>query len=150
MKRVSWLFLLAVPLWAVPTQAQANGCCSFSFCWPSFHIDAGISAHCSVSCGDCANGPWYMYWPYEAYFQTPAPVTPYPSWPGPMTAGAAGSYASPGAFSPTAPVPGSGWTGPPPQASFNYPGFNYPGQPQVPMQPVGYYYQQAPSYWYGR
>jgi hypothetical protein len=28
-------------------------------------------------------GPWYLYWPLEAYFQTPAHPQ-YPFWPGPM------------------------------------------------------------------
>ena len=39
---------------------------------------------CGHGCGRPTLGPWYLYWPQDAHFQTPAP-TGYPFWPSAMT-----------------------------------------------------------------
>jgi hypothetical protein len=60
--------------------AQADGCCL-----PPIKIDCGINAHLNGYIGNCQfgaqAGPWYSYYPYNAYFQTPAPVGGWPYWP---------------------------------------------------------------------
>jgi hypothetical protein len=63
--------------------------------------------------------PWYLYWPYDAHFQTPAPVfaayAPPPVYPLPYNPYNPG-FAYPGAYWSTSghPVPGCGGTGWPP------------------------------------
>jgi hypothetical protein len=67
--------LLALPFLAVPSLANAqNG--------PS-NFNAGINCHFNYSNGGCgiSAGPWYTYFPYNAYFQTPAPIGGWPYWP---------------------------------------------------------------------
>jgi hypothetical protein len=64
MKRLFGLTLLALTLSVVPAQAQIR-------------ITTGNSGKTPV-------GPWYLYYPLEAYFQVPASPQ-YPYWPAPMT-----------------------------------------------------------------
>jgi hypothetical protein len=95
--------LLALPLLAAPAAAQCgkSGCLRFGF-----GTDITLKGFYSTSCGPappcCPGGggggygggygggdgaglgPWYLYWPQEAHFQTPAP-TGYPYWPAPQT-----------------------------------------------------------------
>src|SRR5262249_39693265 len=70
--------LLVVALLAVPSLAHAWTC-------PPGQINFGINAHCNPFVGDASMtiplGPWYTYWPYNAHFQTPAPVGGWPYWP---------------------------------------------------------------------
>lgn len=46
----------------------------------------GLHFGCNSACGPCGSCgpsgpyPWYTYWPMEAHFQTPTPIT-YPYWP---------------------------------------------------------------------
>jgi len=155
--------LLALPLTAATNQQASAGCCAT----PTFCFNMGFKwkawACCSCCCDDChgcghkkccgggggGGAPWYAYWPYDGHFQTPAP-TGYPYWPAPMTAGgyhAAANYSGPG-------PQGYANHGMPPMAQ----PMPYATQQMVqPMpyappavQPVSYYPQQAPSYWYGR
>jgi hypothetical protein len=59
---------------------QANGWCNGSGCgYPG-------CGPCYPGCGPVVAplAPWYLYWPMEAHFQTPAPMT-YPFWPSPQT-----------------------------------------------------------------
>ncbi len=122
MKTTLRALLLALPLLAAATEAQAAGCGKF-FC---FNTDCGFGIGFK-SHGDCCGpqfaSPWYTYWPYHAHFAAPAhPEFPY--WPAPMTSMA------PGPMEPPSP----------------------PYMPQLQpthYQPVGYY-GQPPSYWYGR
>lgn len=80
------LALVAVSNERAAAEGGRNFCINFGGCGIGFW--RGSSAY--VGCGDCCGcptlGPWYMYFPYEAHFQTPAP-TGYPFGPGPMTAG---------------------------------------------------------------
>ncbi len=136
MKKVYWAALLALPLLALP--ARAN--------WFPFRVEAGGNVYLRVNDGQCPGGcqlgPWYQYFPYEAHFQSAAPIG-FPYWPGPQTlppqAAAPYQYQQ---FQPAyppapaaAPVQGAQLQ----QARYDPPYF----------QPVGYSYQ-APSYWYGR
>jgi hypothetical protein len=115
MKAILRACLLALPLLAAPTLAHAWCCC------PT-HIDAGISGHLNCCPGCCGTqlGPWYSYFPYNAHFQTPAPVGGWPYWP----TGAPASIPPNGILTDTS-----------------------TGTPVV--QPAGYY-GAAPTYWYGR
>ena len=106
--------LLALAALALPAMVQAYGC-------PLFPCVGLPHAH--------RLGPWYLYYPYEAHFQAPAPVGPFPNW----QAGAAVPVAPP-AFAPPAQAP---WQPPVPQPMVQPTGF---------VQPVGW---QVPSYWYG-
>jgi hypothetical protein len=128
---------LAVTLAAasLTTSAHANGPVSHAvrpFCAPNFSIDLPgcLFKACKGACGYGGKSwgyplpthqaaPWYLYWPYDAHFQTPAPVfapyTPPPVYPLPYNPYAPG-FAYPGAYWSTAghPVPGQGGSGWPP------------------------------------
>jgi hypothetical protein len=133
MKKAFVAAVLCLPLLAI--SARADGC--------GFGFKICIGFNCRISCcgdscnscggapGCCQAGPWYQYWPYEAHFQSAAPIA-YPYWPQRMTLppANAGAYMQP-QYPQAAPAP---------QPVNYYPSF---------YQPVGYYYQ-APSYWYGR
>lgn len=56
---------------AAASAAQAQQC----------GVQAGFVFNMNSCGGQCNLGPWYSYFPYEAYFQTPAPVCGYPNWP---------------------------------------------------------------------
>ena len=64
MKRLFGLTLLVLALAGMPAQAQ------------QIKITTGTN-------NKPALGPWYLYWPMEAHFQTPASPY-YPYWPAPM------------------------------------------------------------------
>jgi hypothetical protein len=134
MKKVFVAALLTLPLLAIP--ARADGCVSFNV--PCYNIGFGFNVHCHGMCQTCGTqlGPWYNYFPYEAHFQSAAPIG-YPYWPAQQTLppAMAGMQAYPQQYQP---VPPSG-------AQVQAPAY------QAPVyQQVGYYYQSAPSYWYGR
>jgi hypothetical protein len=69
---------LTLPFLAAGSLARADWC-------PPVHFDAGINAHISGHWGGVNGGPqagpWYTYFPYNAYFQTPAPIGGWPWWP---------------------------------------------------------------------
>lgn len=76
------LWLLLGLLSVSVERAKAWGLCDL---FPPVQIDAGINAYFNVHILDWSHcgqvGPWYLYFPYEAYFQTPAPVGGYwPAW----------------------------------------------------------------------
>jgi hypothetical protein len=90
-------------------------------------FDCGASAHWGVTCGKCNVGtakPWYTYFPYNAYFQAPAPVGGWPFWPTAAT-----------------PAYPAGTNFAPKTSMFSAP---------RGIQPVGYIPPSPPSYWYGR
>ncbi len=82
MKKLLFAALLALPLFAV--SARADGC----GCWFPTRVEAGANFYLRFygpNDGAAAQlGPWYLYYPLEAEFKTPAPVG-YPYWPSPMT-----------------------------------------------------------------
>jgi hypothetical protein len=134
MKATLWVGLLTVSLLAVPTRAAAWCICCPSC--PPIHCDWCFKCRFNIHCGDSSTqlGPWYQYYPYEAHFQTPAPLGHFPNWQAPMATAPAGP-ALPGA-----PAPGQ-WQPPAPRPAV---------QPTGYFQPVGYSYPQVPSYWYER
>jgi hypothetical protein len=92
MMRHFGIAIIALAVTALP--ARADGPYGFSF-------DARLSGSfqwncwngCGPSCGPCFGGcgpvcaplaPWYLYWPMDAHFQAPAPIS-YPYWPAPQT-----------------------------------------------------------------
>jgi hypothetical protein len=89
MRKLFWVVCLATVL--LPAEAYAWGV-------PPYEIDAGVNCWFNIRRLDAQAqaAPWYTYWPHEAHFQLPAPITsPYPSWPQPWPP-AAGN----GAFDP--------------------------------------------------
>lgn len=158
----AWILTTIVAI-ALPATSLADG-------WvPPFRVQAGAKAWFNVYRLD-ANmvaplQPWYLYFPYEKHFQTPAPVgNPYPYWPGvpPQQAQAPQGQqpteqpAQPPANIPTTLpenrplIPGvnvEGGNSPTGYHQSGYRGYMAPTYPQQPY-PVPSY--QAPSYWYNR
>ena len=112
MKKLLWACVLALPILALPNAARA-------FMIGNYEVDTGAKVWCNVRQFNIATptaGPWYLYYPYQAYFQAPAPgVSPY--------------------FPPPMMLP-PGFGGPPPGA----PGYGGP----PPMPPAQAYQQQMP------
>src|SRR5262245_50825327 len=104
-----WLCLIGLGLLASSTPVSAG------------EVDIGFHANCVQGGVQAHLGPWFSYFPYDAYFQMPAPVPPYPHWPTPFPP-------------PPMMAPANGFQAPPPMAA-------------PPLQPVGYGYQMP--YWYG-
>jgi len=141
MKRLIWLALVGLPVLALPVPARADGVPLQLPCLPPFKVDAGIKAWLTLTYPGPRPymPPWYTYFPYDAYFQTPAPTGyQFPNWPGPQTSSAAFNhhFGAPPAFGGPAPAFGGPYAAPSPT-------------PPANVRPVGYSYQ-APSYWYGR
>src|SRR5205085_2639526 len=118
MKKLLLILGLGLAYLATPAPAQA---------WwylPSYKVDAGAKVWCNVSKLDyCTSAPWYSYFPYDAYFQTPAPLgCGQAYWPRMQ------SFMAP---------PGGG--APPPG----------PAGPGMPYAPVSYA-PSGPGYWYAR
>jgi hypothetical protein len=131
MKTTFWVGVLTLSLLVLPERAHAQ--CCFKCCLPQVNCNAGFKWHFNVCCGSpyAQLGPWYLYYPYEAHFQTPAPVGPFPNWPG---APVAAMSVGPGPALPPVAAPAAQ----PPVRPLSY------------VQPVGYVPQQVPSYWYER
>ncbi len=105
-------------------------CASLTRAWgmAPCRVDCGAYLNWSSGCHlGCQLGPWYTYFPYNAHFQSPAPVCGWPFWP----TGAAQNAVPTGAV--VNPGPAGSAQG------------AYPGTPGI--RPVGYY-GNAPSYWY--
>jgi hypothetical protein len=101
MRKLLMACLVALPLAAIPSQARAwFGHCSSGDCDGGGHHCLTGHCHCGghqwfhghgghggiglgLGSGEHEKqslpqaGPWYLYWPYAAHFQTPAPL-PYP------------------------------------------------------------------------
>jgi hypothetical protein len=142
MQKRLWTALLAVPLFAVPAQAQYPG--NNHFVMPPTHLNGGLTLNFNLFAGGGQTqlGPWYQYWPYDAHFQLPPPLGQ--SMPGPsfMTL-------PPQMMGNPNPGPAPGWT--PPAPTPLPPGGSSGATQRTSFQPVGYYYYgSAPSYWYGR
>ena len=132
MKRSFGLTLLALALAVVPAQAQ-------------FKITCGNSNKMPV-------GPWYLYYPLEAYFQVPASPQ-YPYWPAPMSlpvnppgGQAAGGYNPYGATGGTAmPTAGTNGYNPYGMGGYNTYGAMNPYQAAPALPAGGYPNQSAPT-----
>ncbi len=113
---------------------------------PGVTIDAGFNAWFKVytpykvSMKNLA--PWYTYFPADPSLRGPPAASPYPNWPTPFPP-------APTPIPNMAPRanPGSGGPPPNPQAA-PAPPIASMGSPLV--QPVSYYGNAVPSYWYGR
>jgi hypothetical protein len=115
-KKIFLAALLALPLAATASRAEDG--CNWGFCFSGAAIPAcRMNLHFSNPCCQPGSGggcfgpppfaPWYLYYPYEAHFQTPAP-TGYPYWPMPQTPppgtfGYGGPPVSPASYAPQAP-----------------------------------------------
>jgi hypothetical protein len=85
--------------------SQCPGGFTFNFC--GFSVNVGCRGAGYVGCDGCCFGcptlgPWYLYWPYEAHFNAPAPVPGgggYPYWPTAQTADFGGG--NPGSYAPS-------------------------------------------------
>jgi hypothetical protein len=133
MKTRLWVGAVALTLMTLPAQARAA-------CWPC-QMNCEPLFKFYFSCGPHVQlGPWYHYFPYEAHFQTPAPVGPFPNWQSPVAV--APAVPDLPAFPATPAPPPAPWQGPTPQPVVPPTGY---------LQPTGYYgQQQVPSYWYGQ
>jgi hypothetical protein len=141
MKKLLGTGLLALPLLALPTQAQA------SFNIAGCQVDAGAKVWFNVRSypggnGPGVAGPWYLYWPYAATpFAAPPPISAcYPRMmtlpPGfgqpPLGMPAAHAYGAPGQdYQPPMPTPVPGQDYRPPMPT-PVPGNQAPLVPQVP------------------
>ncbi len=148
-KKIFGVALLILPFAAGAANAQG---------WP-FNVQAGGSFYIKGGPGPSwpQAGPWYLYWPLEAHFCTPAP-TGYPYWPSPQ--GIPAMTYNTGAYAP-APVAAYPQTAPalqpapapqpkPQTSSSTTPSLLYPPY----LRPTSYnpilHDGQAPSYWYDR
>jgi hypothetical protein len=157
MRRILYAAVLAVPLCAAPAQAQTCFCCPGL---PPTRLDGSVTLRLNLWAGGGQTqlGPWYLYWPYDAHFQSPPPLGP--SMPGPSFMTLPPQFGQGGQHGAPAPQPGGQpWTPPPPTPV--QPGQKGPSLQQSSYQPVGYSYYTgaapsywstgtAPSYWYGR
>ena len=110
MRRLFGIAIVALGLTAPPARAGDVHSWGFNLrvtgswqwnCW------SGCGPGCGPSCygGQMAAplAPWYLYYPLDAQFQVPAPIT-YPFWPAPQApAEAAGSPLRPAAYQPAVP-----------------------------------------------
>jgi len=100
MKRLLSAAAALAALFVAASSARAQ-CCNFTaatsgFCVPGMLFSFRSFNPCCnygngfAPCGGASGGglqqlgPWYLYWPLEAHFQTPAP-TGYPYWPSAMS-----------------------------------------------------------------
>lgn len=112
MKKLIIIAAVAASIDVTATQASAAGCAS-PFCQGPGFTWGSLFQRQPVPAFQAA--PWYLYWPYNAHFQTPAPLTgPYyaPPYNG---AGLVNPYfpAQPPVY-PVAPVPPGAATAPVP------------------------------------
>src|SRR5947209_14587390 len=107
MKRLLLLALAGLPVLALPAPARADAPIQLP-CLPPMRVDAGIKAYFSLTYPgpQPALPPWYTFFPYDAYFQTPAPTgLYYPNWQAPpMTSAYQPQHAPPYGQSPVRPV----------------------------------------------
>ncbi len=83
MKYILRAALPALALLALAGPARAIGWDSL---WP-YKVEAGANVYVRVNRPQQQQGqlgPWYLYWPLEAHFQSPAP-TGYPTYPTPYS-----------------------------------------------------------------
>ena len=111
MKRLFGLALLVLSLSVIPAQANL--------------ITFGNQ------CGQMPVGPWYLYWPLEAHFQTPASPQ-YPYWSAPMTLPFPAGQGM-GGYNPYGQMQGQGMGGYNPYGNYG----GYGAYQTGPAQPIG-------------
>jgi hypothetical protein len=161
MKKLLWAALLALPLLAWPAKANA-------FCFGNLQVDTGAKVWFNVRYGGHGfgfgmpqAGPWYLYWPMEAHFQTPAPggsqFFPPPMGLPPAFGHPAQALGHPQPHYPPAPqgaphaaTPPRGPMTPPANAGWQAPTPYQPAAvPPTPYRPVGHW-ESVPGYWYAK
>jgi hypothetical protein len=170
MKKLACAALLAL---AVALPAKADGL--FGGICPPLKIEAGANCYFRIRTAQpgfgAQYGPWYLYWPLDAHFQTPGNPC-YPYWPPPLGLPQTPGYGPGGPAMPPGPgvPPMPPATGAPPMSPApDAPAIPGPGLPTGPdgtvhkapdVKPIGYqspvyrpaYYpvptSQAPAYWY--
>lgn len=134
MKKLIFALAAVAVTAAFAADARASGC-NGPLCQPQAPHAGGFfqSLFCKQPLPAFQAAPWYLYWPYNAHFMTPAPLTG--AYYAPATA--PGAYGNP-YFSgyPAAGYPAPGY----PAAGYPAPG--YPGAPgavaPAPVAPAGY------------
>ncbi|MGF1580141.1 MAG: hypothetical protein ACFCD0_12330 [Gemmataceae bacterium] len=155
----AWLLILLVGF--VPTSAYAQ--------WPFRHpvkIDAGIHVKFrvrSLNHHDVKTlAPWYTYFPYDGVNQTPGPLKPrFPNWQqsstnpnrqpantNPLTPKMPPTLKTPPNEPPL--LPSAPKTNPIQPTAYQPYAYGVYTQPRTQSRRPVAYYQQAPSYWYGR
>jgi hypothetical protein len=156
MRRIFGLALLTLPLLAGAARADGPGGPGGVFSWFPYKVEAGANAYLRVysydkCCTAGCRGPWYLYWPLEAHFITPANPH-FPFWPSPQTlppkAAANGAPAVP---PPQQEKPGEGKPAQPDQGPDIKPtSYQLGYRPGYPLPAAPLYQGPAPSYWYDR
>jgi hypothetical protein len=135
-------FAAAAGVAATAADALANPPCTGPFCNQSAYPRYSLFGHGNKNLPAFQAAPWYLYWPYDAHFLTPAPVTG--AFYGPPTPGnfPVNPYFPGPAYGHYGPIPG----GPAPGGvGFGgaYPAANYPSAPPptgeipMPIAPTG-------------
>jgi hypothetical protein len=131
--------LTALLALAAPERAKANGPAGL-FSPPCYSCGANQPSY--AGCRNCGHqmptfmaAPWYLYWPYDAHFQTPAPVfAPYFAPPTYGTVPAYPFYPGYGAVNPGY-APGFGTAGSPPVGTVQPPAAVTPPATGAPVAP---------------
>jgi hypothetical protein len=133
------VFAAAVALGVAGSESRAQAQCNGPMCNQARYNTLGQflgKGHGQLPTYQAA--PWYLYWPYDAHFQTPAPVTG--AWYGPPNCRAPiNPYfpAAPVGFGAYGPPPGYGYPPPPGYAVPTGPGYG-PLPPGGSPIPAGY------------
>lgn len=120
-RKSAWFVVGGLGLLLAVSPASAQPC----------SVQAGFTFNMQSNGCQATLGPWYSYFPYDAYFQTPAPVCGYPNWPTPFPPAQAASAGQ--QQQRQAPANGMGYAPYPQQYPAQYPG-------HWPNQMVGYRY----------
>lgn len=72
--------IASAALFATATNASADGApCNGLFCnqlpYPHYYTFGAFAGHGQKPLPMYQAAPWYLYWPYDGHFMTPAPVT---------------------------------------------------------------------------
>jgi len=129
------LFAAAVTLGVAGSESTAQAQCRGPGCNQSSYSTLGQFLGRGGQLPTYQAAPWYLYWPYDAHFQTPAPVTG--AWYGPPNCRAPMNpyFPAPAGVGAYGPPPGYGYPPPPGYAAPTPPG--YGPQPGYPV-PAGY------------
>jgi hypothetical protein len=74
MKKLFVIAAASLGVAAIPSDASASGCAS-PFCGGQGGAGWGVGLFGRTPLPAFQAAPWYLYWPYNAHFMTPAPLT---------------------------------------------------------------------------